>query len=81
MGRSGCTRVHIESLDEETLGEALPVAWQNSMARGPAPSKAKTVAKRAASSATPAKRAAQRRSGEVPTGNEARAHVVSVAVP
>ena len=62
-GRSGCTRVQFESLDEETLGEAVTVAWQNSMARGPAPSKAKTAAKRTeSSSARPARRRAQKRS-------------------
>ena len=35
-GRSGCTRIHLERVDEETLGEAVTVAWQNSIARGPA---------------------------------------------
>ncbi len=64
-GRSGCTRVQFESLDEETLGEAVTVAWQNSMARGPAPSKAKTAAKRTASSARPARRRAQKRSRQL----------------
>jgi hypothetical protein len=59
-GRAGCTRVHFDSLDEETLGEALTVAWQNSMPRGPAPPKAKTAAIRPASSATPARRRAQK---------------------
>ena len=28
-GRTGCTRVRLESVDEETLGEALTLAWQN----------------------------------------------------
>lgn len=28
-GRAGCTRVHLESVDEDTLGEAMTLAWQN----------------------------------------------------
>ncbi|MDD5543053.1 MAG: MmcQ/YjbR family DNA-binding protein [Acidobacteriia bacterium] len=28
-GRSGCTRVRLESVDEDTLGEAMTLAWQN----------------------------------------------------
>jgi len=27
-GRAGCTRVQLGSVDEETLGEALTIAWQ-----------------------------------------------------
>ena len=34
-GRAGCTRVHWRSVDEETLGEALTLAWQNGIAKGP----------------------------------------------
>jgi YjbR len=30
-GRSGCTAVHLKSVDEETLGEALTLAWQNTV--------------------------------------------------
>ncbi|MPZ20681.1 MAG: MmcQ/YjbR family DNA-binding protein [Luteitalea sp.] len=60
-GRSGCTRVHLHSVDEETLGEAVTLAWQNSVAKGPARSKAKTSAKRAASTATAPKRGRQTR--------------------
>jgi hypothetical protein len=30
-GRQGCTTVRLDSVDEETLGEALTLAWQNSM--------------------------------------------------
>jgi hypothetical protein len=29
-GRQGCTSVRLDSVDEETLGEALTLAWQNS---------------------------------------------------
>jgi len=28
-GRQGCTRVWLDVVDEETLGEALSIAWQN----------------------------------------------------
>jgi hypothetical protein len=29
-GRSGCTAVQLATVDEDTLGEALTLAWQNS---------------------------------------------------
>jgi len=28
-GRQGCTSVRLESVDEDTLGEAITLAWQN----------------------------------------------------
>ena len=28
-GRAGCTRVHLASADEEAVGEAMTLAWQN----------------------------------------------------
>ena len=31
-GRQGCTRVHLEAVDEDTLGQAMTLAWQNSAA-------------------------------------------------
>jgi len=34
-GEQGATLVHLRSADEETLGEALTVAWQNAVAKGP----------------------------------------------
>jgi hypothetical protein len=46
-GRSGCTRVHLASVDEETLGEALTLAWQNGVAKGPSRSNPRAAAKRA----------------------------------
>jgi hypothetical protein len=30
-GRQGSTAVHLKSVDEETLGEALTLAWQNTV--------------------------------------------------
>ena len=50
-GRSGCTRVHLAAVDEETLGEALTLAWQTGVAKGPSRSKATARAKSA--TATP----------------------------
>jgi hypothetical protein len=44
-GRSGCTRVHLAAVDEEMLGEALTLAWQNGVAKGPSRSKATAAAK------------------------------------
>jgi hypothetical protein len=32
-GRQGCTRVVLAAVDEETAGEALTLAWQNSAAK------------------------------------------------
>lgn len=29
-GRSGCTSVKLDGVDEDTLGEAMTLAWQNS---------------------------------------------------
>ena len=34
-GEQGATLVHLRSADEETLGEALTLAWQNAVAKGP----------------------------------------------
>ena len=35
-GRQGCTAVRLARVDEETLGEALTLAWRNAVARQPA---------------------------------------------
>jgi hypothetical protein len=32
-GRQGCTLVHLAGVDEETLGEAMTLAWQNIASR------------------------------------------------
>jgi hypothetical protein len=54
-GRSGCTRVHLDRVDEEILGEAATLAWQNSIARGPARAR-KTATGTRAGSAPPSRR-------------------------
>ena len=33
-GRAGYTRVTLEAVDEETLGEAMTLAWKNAVAKG-----------------------------------------------
>jgi len=50
-GRSGCTRVQIEAVDEDTLGEAMTLAWQNTVALRP--SRAARGPARAATAARP----------------------------
>ncbi len=32
-GRSGCTRVRLDAVDEETLGEAMTLAWKHTGAK------------------------------------------------
>src|SRR5215204_3451685 len=41
-GRSGCTRVHLRSADAEALGEAMTLAWQNTV-KTAGPSRSKTT--------------------------------------
>ena len=43
-GRAGSTRVHLASVHEETLGEAMTLAWQNTVNKGPSPQRARTRA-------------------------------------
>ena len=46
-GRQGCMRVRLAAVDEDTLGEAMTLAWQNnSTARSPHPSKSRKTAPR-----------------------------------
>jgi hypothetical protein len=47
-GLQGCTRVHIDTADEDIVGEAMTLAWRGVVAKGPAksrsaPAKAKTA--------------------------------------
>ena len=52
-GRQGCTAVHLEVVDDDALGEALTLAWQNGAAKG-AP--ARRTVQRARPAAKPARR-------------------------
>ena len=52
-GRQGCTAVRLEAADEETVGEALTLAWRNSTAK---PAVSRTKAKPAVGRATRARR-------------------------
>ena len=47
-GRSGCTRVQLDAVDEDTLGDAMTLAWQNAVqktSREPRGVKKKTTRK------------------------------------
>jgi hypothetical protein len=46
-GEQGATLVHLRSVDEETLGEALTLAWQNAVAKGPTRGSKKKPVRRA----------------------------------
>ena len=41
-GRQGCTAVRLDAVDEETLGEALTLAWRNVSAAKPARPRSRT---------------------------------------
>jgi YjbR protein len=48
-GRGGSTRVHLAAVHEDTLGEAMTLAWQNTVKKGaskPARERAATPARR-----------------------------------
>ena len=42
-GRSGCTRVQLDAVDEDTLGDAMTLAWQNTVQKLKAAKRPKTV--------------------------------------
>lgn len=46
-GREGCTRVHLASADEETIGAALTLAWQNAASRPAGPARRRPTPPRA----------------------------------
>lgn len=56
-GRAGCTRVTVADVQEETLGEAMTLAWQNAVNKGPS----KPARKRAVTAAPRAKKRPARR--------------------
>lgn len=62
-GLQGATRVHLESVEEDALGEAMTFAWRLAVAKGPTKSRAKSPAGKTAkpATATPAKAAASTR--------------------
>ncbi len=45
-GRQGCTRVRLSAVDEEALGEAMTLAWQNVVRKGTARRSSATHAKK-----------------------------------
>jgi len=48
-GRQGCTRIHLGDADEDVVGHALTLAWQQAQAKGPTVKKARGGAKKKAS--------------------------------
>lgn len=53
-GRQGCTRVRLDAADEETLGEAMTLAWRGSARASRPRTRRKTPATKARSSRTAA---------------------------
>jgi hypothetical protein len=51
-GRSGCTAVRLESVEEDTLGEPKTLAWQHIASKGPARSAARKRATKSARSSS-----------------------------
>jgi hypothetical protein len=51
-GRAGSTRVRLASVDEETLGEAVTLAWQNTVNKSASASTRKRSARRVRRSRT-----------------------------
>ena len=45
-GRAGCTRVHLAAVDEEALGEAATLAFQNAIRKGPVRPRSKAATAR-----------------------------------
>src|SRR5262245_10984825 len=61
-GRGGSTRVHLEVADEDTVGEAVTLAWQNNAAKAAAKKKPPAAVKKSSSRrARPFGRAKSRR--------------------
>jgi hypothetical protein len=42
-GLQGATRVHLESAEEDTVGEAVTVAWRHAVAKGPTKSRSRNT--------------------------------------
>ena len=47
-GRQGCTAVRLDAVDEDTLGEAMTLAWRNAAARKPPRGKPRRAARKPA---------------------------------
>lgn len=56
-GEQGCTNVKLAAADEESLGEAMTLAWQNAIAKGPTRSPRPAATARKTASRPPAVRA------------------------
>jgi hypothetical protein len=42
-GRQGCTSVRLKQADEDAVGEAMTLAWQNTAAKGPSRSRPRRI--------------------------------------
>lgn len=67
-GEQGSTVVRLKAVDEETLGEVLTLAWQNTVARAPKATARKAVRKKLRSASTRARSPSGRR----PSSSRAR---------
>ncbi len=54
-GLQGATRVHLDSVEEDVLGEAMTLAWRLAVAKGPAKSRSKSAAAKRAKPARSAR--------------------------
>jgi hypothetical protein len=68
-GRAGCTRVRFEDVDEETLGEAVTLAWQNAAAK--TAEKKRAAARRTSTGTRPAGKARAAAKRQSPRTNAA----------
>jgi hypothetical protein len=68
-GLQGATRVHLDSVEEDALGEAMTLAWRLAVAKGPTKSRAKSAAAKPAkpAKATSAKAAVAKAAAPVRT--------------
>jgi hypothetical protein len=59
-GREGCTRVQLDAVDEDTLGDAVTLAWQNAVQKQQTAKKPRAVETKAAKTKTLNKPASRR---------------------
>ena len=63
-GLQGATHVHLESVDEDTLGEAMTLAWRTAVAKGPTKPRSKAAGK---TSTTKRAKPVRAKTGAAPT--------------
>jgi hypothetical protein len=75
-GEQGCTTVRLEATDEDTLGEALTLAWQNAVSKG---QKSKSKGQRAKGEGQESKGTGQKPKGTGPGRTAKRAKPKAVS--